>query len=109
MQMEKVTQTTAASAEESASASQELAAQSDTLRSIVVRLNGMVGGGGDSGIGRPVREPKRAVSQTTPAGPRVHTVASQRHGAPYEASEPALAAAHAVQNAFPLEDDFKEF
>lgn len=45
VQMEKVTQTTAANAEESASASQELSAQSDTLRAIVSRLQSMVGGG----------------------------------------------------------------
>jgi len=43
--MEQVTQTAAASAEESASASQELTAQSETLHSIVGRLNGMVGAG----------------------------------------------------------------
>ena len=45
LQMETVTQTTAANAEESASASQELSAQSDTLRAIVSRLQSMVGGG----------------------------------------------------------------
>ena len=44
-QMEKVSQNAAANAEESASASEELNAQSDTLRGIVLRLNGMVGGG----------------------------------------------------------------
>ena len=45
MQMENVTQRTAASAEESASASTELTAQASTLKDVVDRLNEMVGGG----------------------------------------------------------------
>ncbi len=48
-QMEQVSQTTAANAEESASASQELSAQSNTLRGIVTELNAMVGVGSISG------------------------------------------------------------
>ena len=44
-QMERVTQTTAASAEESAAASEELSAQSETLKSLVSELATMVGGG----------------------------------------------------------------
>jgi methyl-accepting chemotaxis protein/methyl-accepting chemotaxis protein-1 (serine sensor receptor) len=43
-QMEKVTQTTAATAEESAAASQELSAQAATALSVVVRLEEMVHG-----------------------------------------------------------------
>ena len=43
LQMEKVTQTTAANAEESASAGQELSAQSETLRALVGRLENLVG------------------------------------------------------------------
>ena len=44
--MEQVTQTTAASAEESAAAAQELNAQSEALKNIVKQLMGMVGRGG---------------------------------------------------------------
>jgi methyl-accepting chemotaxis protein/methyl-accepting chemotaxis protein-1 (serine sensor receptor) len=44
-QMEQVTQKTAANAEESASAAEELNAQSGTLKQIVERLTAMVGGG----------------------------------------------------------------
>lgn len=44
-QMEQVTQKTAANAEESASAAEELNAQSETLKDIVERLTAMVGGG----------------------------------------------------------------
>lgn len=42
--MEKVTQTTAANAEESASAGEELTAQSNAVRVILERLDRMVGG-----------------------------------------------------------------
>jgi methyl-accepting chemotaxis protein/methyl-accepting chemotaxis protein-1 (serine sensor receptor) len=64
-QMEKVTQTTAANAEESASASQQLSAQSDTLRTIVARLNSMVGGGANF-FGRPLMAPGRAAIARKP-------------------------------------------
>jgi methyl-accepting chemotaxis protein len=43
-QMEQVSQSTAATAEQSAAAAQELNAQSEALKTIVVRLNSMVGG-----------------------------------------------------------------
>jgi len=43
-QMEQVTQATAASAQESAAAAEQLTAQSEALRNIVVRLMAMVGG-----------------------------------------------------------------
>jgi methyl-accepting chemotaxis protein len=46
IQMERVTQTTAEHAQQSASAGQELAAQSDALRAIVERLDSMVGAAG---------------------------------------------------------------
>jgi methyl-accepting chemotaxis protein/methyl-accepting chemotaxis protein-1 (serine sensor receptor) len=44
-QMEQLTQTTASNAEQSAAAAEELDAQSATLKSIVERLAGMLGGG----------------------------------------------------------------
>jgi methyl-accepting chemotaxis protein len=55
-QMEKVTQGTAATAEESAAASEELSAQADTALGIVGSLEQMVGAGG---TGRPVASPKQ--------------------------------------------------
>jgi methyl-accepting chemotaxis protein len=45
-QMEKVTQTTAASAEESAAASEELSAQSETSMEVVGQLSALVGSAG---------------------------------------------------------------
>ncbi len=58
VQMERVTQTTAASAEEGAAAAEELTAQSETLKDIVDRLNIMVGGG----VGRTVSHKRADVS-----------------------------------------------
>jgi methyl-accepting chemotaxis protein len=43
--MQQVTQTTAASAEQSAAAAQELSVQAETLTGIVRRLNTLVHGG----------------------------------------------------------------
>jgi methyl-accepting chemotaxis protein/methyl-accepting chemotaxis protein-1 (serine sensor receptor) len=43
-QMEQVSQSTAATAEESAAAAQQLNAQSEALKSVVVHLNGIIGG-----------------------------------------------------------------
>jgi methyl-accepting chemotaxis protein len=55
LQMEQVTQSTAAAAEESASAAEELNAQSEALKDIVRRLTSMVGGDDSmNGHARPV-------------------------------------------------------
>jgi methyl-accepting chemotaxis protein len=43
-QMEKITQTTAATAEESAAASEELSAQAETAMGVVSKLAALVGG-----------------------------------------------------------------
>jgi methyl-accepting chemotaxis protein/methyl-accepting chemotaxis protein-1 (serine sensor receptor) len=44
LQMEQVTQRTAANAEQSAAAAEELHAQSEAMRGVVARLNTMAGG-----------------------------------------------------------------
>ncbi len=49
--MEKVTQSTAAGAEESAAAAEELNAQSEALRSIVMRLSHLIGGAANGARG----------------------------------------------------------
>jgi methyl-accepting chemotaxis protein/methyl-accepting chemotaxis protein-1 (serine sensor receptor) len=70
-QMEQVTQKTAANAEESASAAEELNAQSEAMRDIVERLTAMVGtGNGASGPGRRSRVRFRHGSHAGPAAPR---------------------------------------
>ena len=82
-QMQQVTQSTAAGAEEGAAAAQELNAQSAALKAVVARLTAMVGGHGTSN--GPPRD-------THSRGVRV----------------PALSACGANQNAFPLDEEFKE-
>jgi methyl-accepting chemotaxis protein/methyl-accepting chemotaxis protein-1 (serine sensor receptor) len=118
MQMEQVTQKTAANAEESAAAAEELTAQSDTLKGIVERLTAMVGGGESGGGNYADSARKRAAtSRHTAAPPRHHEPASDLSalGAAVankpkgHAVEPALAGAKAGKKAFPMEEDFKEF
>jgi len=99
-----VTQTTAANAEESASASEELSAQSDTLRAIVARLSGMVGGGSEARHSV-CRHP---LGHATPRSGR-NSHLEPASGSPDHRSLPAPAAVIADKSAFPLEDDFKEF
>ncbi len=100
-QMEKVSQTTAANAEESASASEELSAQSNTLRQIVVRLNGMLGGGSDT--------PRRVSHKSRPpAVPK--TQRAMPHAAAPKALRPIqVAVSPGGKDEFPLDEDFKEF
>lgn len=119
-EMEKVTQTTAASAEQSASASEELSAQSNTLRAIVARLNGMVGGGSEASS-HAVHDQRHAASQKPAAMVRnshdlasglgvLRAAGSHTHAAgDHRVNEPAPAAVHADNSAFPLDEDFKEF
>jgi methyl-accepting chemotaxis protein/methyl-accepting chemotaxis protein-1 (serine sensor receptor) len=115
-QMEQVTQKTAANAEEGASAAEELNAQSETLKDIVERLTAMVGGGEDNGHARQTN--RRATAANGKAPQRrsesasglaalhkavSHQPKSAEHGAP------VLAARGANKDAFPLEEQFKEF
>ena len=55
-QMDQVTQNTAANAEESASAAEELNSQSGTLKDIVERLTAIVGGEAGKGYAPPVHQ-----------------------------------------------------
>ena len=100
-QMDQVTQSTAANAEESASASEELNAQSQTLLSVVDRLQAMVGGDSQHHRANPQAGRRR----------RAQSLYNQRRAAaktaPAHAS--AMSAAHNVRE-FPLDDsEFKEF
>ncbi len=116
-QMEEVTQKTAANAEESAAAAEELNAQSATLKDIVERLSAMVGGDESAGTRRGVVRKRIAAGH--------HGAAPQRHGdsaASLSALHAAVAhkigghaaesvpvSAKADRSALPLEEEFKEF
>ena len=98
-QMDEVTQRTAANAEESASASEELNAQAQALMSVVEQLQALVGGGGNT------RPPSKMVSTAKRA---VQTVKGPLTGV---SRRPALAASGArPKGDFVLdENEVKEF
>jgi methyl-accepting chemotaxis protein len=103
-QMEKVTQRNAANAEESAAASEELAAQARSLYETVERLRGIAG---SDEAGRretaPTRQPAEGVRELVPARPLSRTVT---RGAP-----PLQPMESRGRESFPLDDgerDFKE-
>ncbi|MBI5282208.1 MAG: MCP four helix bundle domain-containing protein [Candidatus Solibacter usitatus] len=118
-QMEQVTQKTAANAEESASAAEELTAQSEGLKDIVERLTAMVGGGEASN--RHARSAQRRggaadgkAGASHRAGERATGLTALRQAVSHQkksAEHPALAhAAHgASKEVFPLEEQFKDF
>ncbi|MGA2740807.1 MAG: methyl-accepting chemotaxis protein [Bryobacteraceae bacterium] len=118
-QMEQVTQQTAANAEESASAAEELNAQSETLKDIVERLTAMVGGGhATSGHAHPVRVRPAASAAPAPAShlagkshsslAALHMAVSRQPKSGAHGS-PVLTARSAGKATFPLDDEFKEF
>jgi methyl-accepting chemotaxis protein len=99
-QMSQVTQSTAAGAEESASASEELSGQAKSMGRIVDRLRVMVSG--DKSDVAPV-----AVRTSEPANATASIAALRT--AVKKPSAPAREMAKTAASAIPLEDDFKEF
>jgi methyl-accepting chemotaxis protein len=86
--MDKVTQANAASAEESASASEELFAQAKELGEMVGTLVGIVKGSGEgmaTATVRPAPQVRKAVHQSRQAAPRAAVPAVQRRAAPAHA------------------------
>jgi methyl-accepting chemotaxis protein len=110
-QMEQVTQKTAANAEESASAAEELTAQSEALKDVVERLTAMVGGGGP--VNRRARSGQRRADAAKPKSRHGGTesasaVSALRNPVPRQWNS-ADYPAPAGKEAFPLEEQFKEF
>ncbi len=112
-QMEQVTQTTAANAEESAAAAQQLKAQAQTLRGVVDQLKNMVDGDG----GHPAPLHKLTPAADFSRSKRVATFksavsfpTSKKPAANLAPAEKPASLSRANANAdFPLDDDFKEF
>jgi methyl-accepting chemotaxis protein len=105
-QMDQVTQGTAASAEESASASEELSAQAQALNHIVSELGSMVGGGGESGHDR-----SGAARRDSPAMGRSLNALKlpvARRRPRTEQMPPVIAGVKSKHNEFPMEDNFGE-
>jgi len=114
-QMEQVTQKIAANAEESASAAEELNAQSLCLRDVVEQLMGMAGGG-DAVSGRSLAVYRRGsgAAGKSQQADRESTsgLSALRKAVAYQAKtaeKPAPIRAAAVNDSFPLDDQFKEF
>jgi methyl-accepting chemotaxis protein/methyl-accepting chemotaxis protein-1 (serine sensor receptor) len=128
IQMEQVTQRTAAGAEESAAAAVELNGQSETLKRVVERLTAMVSGGGAANGGAhterqraaapggkmPARPGQSAAHLPAPSYAVTHQPESAQRGTPAFAERgtpvfaargtPAFAARGAKFEAFPLDD-----
>jgi methyl-accepting chemotaxis protein len=116
VQMEQVTQKAAASAEESAAAAEELTAQSAALKDIVQRLTSALG----LAVGRTSNRSAPSSSSNRPSRPAVpkrridtksNLNALQKAVARKPAAKPALqpATVGASHDAFPMDEEFKEF
>jgi methyl-accepting chemotaxis protein len=111
-QMDKVTQSNAASAEESASAAQELNAQTHVLRNVVGELLKLVGGRRDSqaASAAPAAKPASAQSPRKPAITSVATGPQNGHRRNSPAPAVSLAGADSRQKPeLPMEGDFTSF
>lgn len=123
--MEQVTQKTAANAEESASASEKMSRQAEVLRTLVHRLQAVVGGDGSAERVRPVPPPlARKIEVVTKIKDTGKSLVALSKSVGVKASRPvakmtppdaASAAVLAVPpkpvnpDEFPLDEDFKEF
>ncbi|HZT40493.1 MAG TPA: methyl-accepting chemotaxis protein [Bryobacteraceae bacterium] len=105
LQMEQVTQKTAASAEQSASAAEELAAQAEALKAVISRLSAMTGVGTDT-VAPALRRRTTTPRPGEPAGGGLRSLQSAV-AARLEDASPI--AAHSAKLSLPLEEDFKEF
>ena len=98
-QMEKVTQTTAATAEESAAASEELNAQAETSMQVVKRLESLVGG---SGAGVKAVRPRATKRAHAPAS--MSPAKTSASVVPMASRRPQAVPKSDAEAAFPLED-----
>jgi methyl-accepting chemotaxis protein len=109
-QMDQVTQGTAASAEESASASEELSAQAQALNQIVAELGNLVGGDRRSASAGAPTARNYPPSSAPPAIGRSLSALKSAVSRPKAktATAPVMAAATPNRHEFPLEDNFGE-
>ena len=108
-QMDKVTQTNAASAEESAAAAEELNAQSQVMKRSVNELLQLVGGDAKNISTAPVAPPSHAskvLNRYPKTAAKLSVVSSVRNQAK---AAPALTMSKSNRNQIPLEGDFKDF
>ncbi len=97
-QMDKVTQQNAATAEESASASQELSTQADSMNEIVTQLVTLVGGGAGAETSG-----KKSPARHAPGSPR--QAFGQSDEAYHQIARPAPQTARAAEHTIPFDDN----
>jgi methyl-accepting chemotaxis protein len=116
VQMEQVTQKNAANAEESASASEELSGQAETMKAVVGQLQALVIGQ-EKNAGRPApggyhARPKPAAAAKSGDHSRglkaLQSAVSGKRVVPVAKAEPVWAG-KVDRTELPLDDDFKEF
>jgi len=113
-QMDKVTQSNAATAEESAAAAQELNAQADVMKQSVGELLQLVGGQNDSTAHKPAAytPPARIIRSSAPAAKRLAPsipANGHDHGKRHAQAVPKMAPVENNRSAIPMEGDFKDF
>jgi methyl-accepting chemotaxis protein len=106
-QMDKVTQSNAANAEESAAAAEELNAQAMMMKQSVNELLQLVGGLGNGPAKPPVTTEARQVSATPQTSPNRITSNGHSHPAVKHAKAPA-AVTHGREQ-IPMDGDFRDF
>ena len=106
-QLDTVTQGNAATAEESASASEELNAQAETMRDAVVRLAGVVGG--DSQISRSSAAKKALPKPAARADGRKAIARPKKTASRPPAKIQPKQRVISAEEAIPMDDDFQDF
>jgi methyl-accepting chemotaxis protein len=111
VQMEQVTQKAAASAEESASAAEQLNAQAAMMKDIVCRLHSIVGAAGQLPYSRTCTGTSTPVYQRNNMTGNLAALRSVVSHKPSKTNERTAApvAAGFDKDAFPMDEDFKEF
>jgi methyl-accepting chemotaxis protein len=118
VQMEQVTQNSAAGAEEGAAAAEQLNAQSEAMKDVVHRLSAMVGGTSTVTERQPVRSSgSRLPKNSSPSSLRAHSnsgliairkaVASKSSKMPER--KPVPTPVKREHDVFPMDEEFKEF
>ena len=108
-QMDKVTQSNAASAEESAAAAEELNAQATTMKESVAELLRLVGGSSQPTAARTTETSARATKAHVAASVVRRPASIHGNGNGHAHAEPAINGAANGRSEIPLEGDFKDF
>lgn len=109
LQMDQVTQNTASNAEESASASEELNAQAESMKEAVQSLIALINGASAGTFNPAIAAP--SYSHKQPKRPTPHQGHSQKPKPSTKSRQPKPEGSHVVhpEDVIPLEDDLQDF